>query len=180
MLAIVIGICYRKLHISHIVPIIKESFVTTANVMLIVVSACGFSMYLSWEQIPQKLAKFMMGISSSSAVFLILVVVLVLILGMFLDGTAILMILTPLLAPVATDYGIDLIVFGLIVLVVMYIGCLTPPFGTLMYMTCKLTNVSIPQFCRYSWAFILAMLAVCVVMGFFPGLVTFLPNLVYG
>ena len=180
ILAIVIGICYRKLHISHIFPIIKESFVTTANVMLIVVSACGFSMYLSWEQIPQKLAKIMMGISSSSAVFLILVVVLVFILGMFLDGTAILMILTPLLAPVATSYGIDLIVFGMIVLVVMYIGCLTPPFGTLMYMTCKLTNVSIPQFCRYSWAFILAMLAVCVVMGFFPDLVTFLPNLVYG
>ena len=180
MLAIAIGICYRKLKISHVVPVIKEAFTTTANVMLIVVSACGFSMYLSWERIPQKLAEVMMGFSTSPAVFLILVVVLVFILGMFLDGTAILMILTPLLCPVAQSYGIDLIVFGLIVLVVMYIGCLTPPFGTLMYMTCKLTDVSIPQFCRYSWAFILAMLAVCLVMGLFPSVVTFMPNLIYG
>ena len=180
MLAIAIGICYRKLKISHVVPVIKEAFTTTANVMLIVVSACGFSMYLSWERIPQQLAEVMMGFSTSPAVFLILVVVLVFILGMFLDGTAILMILTPLLCPVAQSYGIDLIVFGLIVLVVMYIGCLTPPFGTLMYMTCKLTDVSIPQFCRYSWAFILAMLAVCLVMGLFPSVVTFMPNLIYG
>jgi len=180
MLAILIGVFYRNLKFSHIIPIAKEAFVTTANVMLIVVSACGFSMYLSWERIPQKLTEIMMGFSSSPAVFLALVVLLVFFLGMFLDGTAILMILTPLLAPVATSYGIDLIVFGLIVLVVMYIGCLTPPFGTLMYMTCKLTGVSIPAFCRYSWAFIVAMLAVCLVMGLFPDLVTFLPNLVYG
>lgn len=180
MLATGIGILYRKLKIEHIVPIIKEAFTCTANVMLIVVSACGFSMYLSWERIPHKLAELMMSVSTSPEVFLLLVTLLVFILGMFLDGTAILMILTPLLYPVAQSYGIDLIVFGMIVLVVMYIGCLTPPFGTLMYVTCKLTDTSIPQFCKYSWAFILAMLAVCVVMAVFPQSVTFLPNLIYG
>ena len=158
----------------------KDAFRSTANVMLIIVSACGFSMYLSWERIPHMMAEWMMGVSTSKWMFLFLSQVIVFILGMFLDGTALLMILTPLFYPIAQGYGIDLIQFGMIMLVNLYCGCLTPPFGTLMYVTCNLTNVSIPQFCKYGWAFILCMLSVCLIMAIFPGIVTFLPNLIYG
>lgn len=180
MLAIIIGLCYKTLKAGHFLTILKEAFQNTANVMLIVVSACGFSMYLSWERIPHMMAEWMMSVSDSKYVFLGLTIALVFILGMFLDGTAILMILTPLLYPVAQSYGIDLIVYGVVVLITMYVGCITPPFGTLMYLTCNLTDTSIPNFCRYSWSFIVAMLAVCGVVILFPGLVTFLPNLIYG
>ena len=180
ILAIVIGLIYRSLKPRHFKPIMKDAFRSTANVMLIIVSACGFSMYLSWERIPQMMAEWMMGVSTSKWMFLFLSQVIVFILGMFLDGTALLMILTPLFYPIAQSYGIDLIQFGMIMLVNLYCGCLTPPFGTLMYVTCNLTNVSIPQFCKYGWAFILCMLSVCLIMAIFPGIVTFLPNLIYG
>lgn len=180
MLSIVIGVGYKSLKLSHIIPILKEAFKNTANVMLIVVSACGFSMYLSWERIPQHLAEWMMSVSASPYVFMALTFAVVFLLGMFLDGTAILMILAPLLCPVAASYGIDLVAYGMFVLVVMYIGCLTPPFGTLMYVTCNIVGTSIPDFCKYSWAFILAMSVICLIIAVFPGLITFLPNLVYG
>ena len=180
ILAIVIGLIYRSLKPRHFKPIMKDAFRSTANVMLIIVSACGFSMYLSWERIPQMMAEWMMSVSTSKWMFLFLSQLIVFILGMFLDGTALLMILTPLFYPIAQGYGIDLIQFGMIMLVNLYCGCLTPPFGTLMYVTCNLTNVSIPQFCKYGWAFILCMLSVCLIMAIFPGIVTFLPNLIYG
>ena len=180
ILAIAIGLIYRSLKPRHFKPIMKDAFRSTANVMLIIVSACGFSMYLSWERIPHMMAEWMMGVSTSKWMFLFLSQVIVFILGMFLDGTALLMILTPLFYPIAQSYGIDLIQFGMIMLVNLYCGCLTPPFGTLMYVTCNLTNVSIPQFCKYGWAFILCMLSVCLIMAIFPGIVTFLPNLIYG
>ena len=180
ILAIVIGLIYRSLKPLHFKPIMKDAFRSTANVMLIIVSACGFSMYLSWGRIPQMMAEWMMSVSTSKWMFLFLSQLIVFILGMFLDGTALLMILTPLFYPIAQSYGIDLIQFGMIMLVNLYCGCLTPPFGTLMYVTCNLTNVSIPQFCKYGWAFILCMLSVCLIMAIFPGIVTFLPNLIYG
>lgn len=180
-LAIIIGAgIYRTLKPEHIKPIMKESFVSTANIMLVIVSAMTFSMYLSWERIPQDLATMMMHVSDNKWVFMLLANILIFIMGMFLDGTALLLILTPILYPIAQQYGIDLIVFGMVMLVNLYCGCLTPPFGTLMYVTCNLTDVSIPQFCKYAWGFILAMLAVMLLMAVCPGLVTFLPNLVYG
>ena len=180
ILAIAIGLIYRSLKPRHFKPVMKDAFRSTANVMLIIVSACGFSMYLSWERIPHLMAEWMMSVSTSKWMFLFLSQVIVFILGMFLDGTALLMILTPLFYPIAQSYGIDLIQFGMIMLVNLYCGCLTPPFGTLMYVTCNLTNVSIPQFCKYGWAFILFMLSVCLIMAIFPGIVTFLLNLIYG
>ena len=148
--------------------------------MLIIVSACGFSMYLSWERIPHMLADWMMSVSTSKYMFLLLSQIIVFFLGMFLDGTALLLILTPILYPMAQSYGLDLLQFGMVFLVNLYCGCLTPPFGTLMYVTCNLTDVSIPDFCKYGWAFILVMITVCVIMALFPAVPTFLPNLIYG
>lgn len=180
ILAIVIGLIYRSLSPAHFKPIMKDAFLSTANIMLIIVSACGFSMYLSWERIPQLLAEWMMSVSTNKYMFLLLSQLVVFVLGMFLDGTALLLILTPILYPMAQSYGIDLLQFGMIFLVNLYCGCLTPPFGTLMYVTCNLTDVSIPEFCKYGWAFILVMILVCVIMAIFPQVPTFLPNLIYG
>ena len=124
--------------------------------------------------------KALMDFSGNKWVFLIIANLLIFVMGMFLDGSALLLILTPLLYPIAAAYEIDLIVFGMIMLVNLYCGCLTPPFGTLMYITCNLTDVSVPQFVKYAWGFIVAMLSVMLLMAVFPGIVTFLPNLIYG
>ena len=180
MLAIIIGICYRNLKPNLILPILKESFDCVANVMLITVSACGFSTYLTWERIPHKMAQAMLEFTSNPTIFMLLVLVLVLFLGMFVDSTALLMVLTPIFYPIAEAYGIDLIAFGIILIISVNIGAITPPFGGLMFLSCKFTGCDIPEFTKYALPFILCMICVVLLIIFFPGIATFMPNLIYG
>ena len=97
-----------------------------------------------------------------------------------MDGTAMLMIVTPILYPVAQEYGIDLIQFGILELINGYIGSLTPPVGGVMYTVCNILNVSIPDFFREAKPFIAVLMVVMILLAVFPQLTTFLPNLLYG
>jgi C4-dicarboxylate transporter DctM subunit len=99
---------------------------------------------------------------------------------MFLDGTAMLMIMTPLLYPAARAFGINVIQFGILMIVNASIGSLTPPLGGVMYITCNLCKVTIIDFVKHVWPFILALIAVLVLLMVFPQISTFLPNLIYG
>ena len=106
--------------------------------------------------------------------------VFMLIMGMFIDGTAMLMIMTPIFYPVAAAYGIDIIQFGILMLINGYIGSLTPPVGGVMYIVCNLTKVPIPQFFKQVWPFIAVLIVVSVLIALFPVLSVGLPNLIYG
>jgi TRAP-type C4-dicarboxylate transport system permease large subunit len=106
--------------------------------------------------------------------------VILLIMGMFLEGGAALMIITPLLLPVAKQLGVDVIHFGLVAIINIMIGGLTPPFGSMMFTTCGITKCTIGEFLKEVWPFILCLLAVLLLCTFVPGIVTFLPNLIYG
>ena len=123
----------------------------------------------------------LLGFTDNRLVFLIIVNLLLLFFGMFLDGTALLMIMTPLLYPAAQAFGCDLVAFGIVIIINISMGSLTPPFGGLMYVTCSLTKTSIPAFMRYAWAFLVAMAVVLILLMVFPNqLVLLLPNLLYG
>ena len=106
--------------------------------------------------------------------------VILLIMGMFLEGGAALMIATPLLLPIAKTLGVDVIHFGLVCIVNIMIGGLTPPFGSMMFTTCGITKCPISDFLKEVWPFILCLLAVLLLCTFFPTIVTIVPNLIYG
>lgn len=171
---------YKTIKWKHIPIILQESFHSIASIMLLIVPSVVFGVYLNWEGIPQKITELMLSFTSSKVVFYIIVNLMLLVFGMFLDGTALLMIMTPLLYPAAQAFGCDLIAFGIIIIINISIGSLTPPFGGLMYVTCSLTKTSIPDFCRYAWAFIVAMLVVLIILMLFPQIILFIPNLIYG
>lgn len=147
---------------------------------MIVVSAVLFGLYLSWERIPQNITNAMLAVTDSPVMFLLLANILVFVMGMFLDGTAVLMIATPLLFPAAQAYGINAIQFGIILLMNQSVGGLTPPFGGVMYICCHLCKVEIPDFVKAAWPFIVTILVMLVLLCAFPGLSTFVPNLMYG
>lgn len=170
---------YKTIRLEHIKPMLSEAFHSTASIMLLIVSSIVFSTYLSWERIPQSLAALMMNMTDSKIVFWVAVNLILLFLGMFLDGTALLMIMTPLLYPIAQVYGIDLIVFGIVIIINIAMGSLTPPFGGVMYVVCTLTKVSIIDFLKYSWAFLVAMAVVLILLMVFPQLITFMPDLIF-
>lgn len=178
LMCLVIGaFVFREIHVKDIKPMLIEAFSSMANVSLIVVSAVLFGLYLSWERIPQDITGLMLNVTDSPAMFLILANILVFIMGMFLDGTAVLMIATPLLFPAAQAYGINPIQFGLIMIMNMSVGGLTPPFGGVMYICCHLCNVEIPDFCKKAWPFIGCILFMLILLCCFPGISTFVPEM---
>ena len=180
MCAFIGAVVFKDLKLEHIKPMLKESFSSMANVSMIVVSAVLFGLYLSWERIPQNIAAAMLSVTDSPAMFLLLANILVFVMGMFLDGTAVLMIATPLLFPAAQAYGINPIQFGIILIMNQSVGGLTPPFGGIMYVCCHLCKVEIPDFVKACWPFILDMILMIILACAIPGLSTLIPSLMYG
>lgn len=178
VLCVVVGaFIYKELKWKDVPKILLEAAISTCSIMFVITSASVFGYYLSWERIPQQLTAAIVGFTSSPVVFLIIVNLFILILGMFLEGTAMLLIVTPLLYPTAVSMGIDPIHFGLVIIVNQAIGGITPPFGSIMYLCSSLCKVSILDFCKKSWPFILALLIVLLIITYFPQLVLFLPNM---
>lgn len=178
---IVGGLVYRRLSFKkHFIPILLDTIAGTSSVVLIMVSASVFGQYLSWVNIPKIVANGILALTDNKYAFLMLCNLVLLILGMFLEGGAALMITTPLLLPVAHQLGVDTIHFGIVMIVNIMIGGITPPFGSMMFTTCGITKCPISEFLKEVWPFILCLLVVLILLTFFPILVTIVPDLIYG
>lgn len=176
--SILIGIfVYRKLKWEHMVPILKDTIYGTGTVVLIIVSASVFGYYLNWERIPQDLTGLLLDLTTNKYAMLAILNILLLVLGMFLEGGAALIIVAPLVVPVVVKLGVDPIHFGMIIIVNIMIGGVTPPFGSMMFTTCSVTKVSVSDFVKEVWPFIIALLAALIVVTYCPDLIMYLPNL---
>ena len=178
----VIGrLVYKKLSFrKHLIPILLDTISGTSSVVLIMVSANVFGQYMTWINLPKIVASAILGITENKWVFMILCNVVFLIMGMFLEGGAALMIITPLLLPVARTLGVDVYHFGLVAIVNIMIGGITPPFGSMMFTTCGITRCPITDFLKEVWPFILCLFLVLMLLTFCPVLITILPDLMYG
>ena len=179
---LIIGkLVYRKLSFrKHMIPILMDSIAGTSSVVLIMVAANVFGYYMTWINLPKVVANAMLAISTNKYIFLIITNFILLIMGMFLEGGAALMIITPLLLPVAKQLGVDPIHFGLVAIVNIMIGGITPPFGSMMFTTCGITHCPISEFLKEVWPFILCLTIVLLMCTFCPTLITIVPNLLYG
>ncbi|MAU19617.1 MAG: C4-dicarboxylate ABC transporter [Martelella sp.] len=171
---------HRELKLSSFPLIITETVLATAVVMLIICAAGAFGFYMTWEQIPAKGAALLLGITENPLMLLLLINVLLLVIGMLIEGTAALILLTPILVPAITKLGIDPLQFGIVMVVNLTIGGVTPPVGTLMFTSCSVLGVSIGEYMREAWLFFVALLAVLLALVFFPSIVTFLPDMMMG
>ena len=178
LFCVIIGVFfYKQLKWEHFPIIMKNTLLGTSSVMLIIIAASVFGQYLSWERIPHQLTRSILAFSSDPRVILVVINVLLLILGMFLEGGALLIIVAPLLVPLMKTLNVDLIHFGLILIVNIMIGGITPPFGSMMFTTCAITGSTVGEFIKEILPFIVALLAVLVIVTYMPSLVMFLPNL---
>ncbi len=171
---------YKETKFSQIPQIFSEAFHSTSSIMLMIIAALLFGMYLSWARIPQNVAAWLMTITTSKYVFLFISMILLLIMGMFLDGTAMLMIMTPIFFPIAQSFGIDAVHYGILMIVNASIGSLTPPLGGVMYVVCNILHVSIPDFVKAALPYIVVLMLLLLAMMFVPQIVTLLPDLIYG
>ncbi|QEN06868.1 TRAP transporter large permease [Oceanispirochaeta crateris] len=168
---------YKELKWKHFPIILKNTVYSTSSVVLIIVAASVFGQYMSWERIPHQLTQSLMTFSGSPWLMLVVINLFLLFLGMFLEGGAVLIIVAPLLVPVIRTMGIDVVHFGLVLIVNIMIGGITPPFGSMMFTTCSITKVSVGDFMREIWPFIIALILVLLVVTYIPAVVMFLPNL---
>ena len=176
VLCVFVGmVIYKELHPRDLIVVAKESFASVANVFGIIISATVFGLYLTYAQIPQKLTSLILGMDVGPIGFLLLVNVMLLIMGMLIDSAAVLLIAVPLLYPVAIQLGIDPIHFGVVCILNLSIGALTPPFGATMYQCCNLCEIEMPEFLKQGKELIAALLIALLVVTFVPGVSTLLP-----
>ena len=171
---------YKELKKEHIIPIFKETVYGSSSVVLIIVAASVFGYYLNWERIPQTMTTWLLGITQNKYFMLMIFNVLLLVAGMFLEGGAVLIILTPLLAPVAVGLGVDVIHFGLICIINIMIGGLTPPFGSMMFTCCSITGCKLEEFTKEALPFMFALIITLLFITYIPQITLVLPNLLYG
>ena len=177
--AMFLGIIYKEMHMKDIVQGMKETVTTTASIMLIVSAASVFSWVLTKEKIPQQLTEWMMATINNKYVFLLVLNIFLLIVGMFIEGNASMIILVPLLAPIAKSYGINEIQFAMVYIFNNAIGALSPPMGTLMFVTCSITKCKTAAFIREAVPFYFLLLINLMLLTWIPGFTTVLVNLFY-
>jgi len=177
--ALVLGIMYREMKLKDIATGLKETVATTASIMVIVGAASAFAWVLTRCQIPQKFTQLVLGTIHNKYVFLIAVIIFLIIVGMFIEGNAALIVLVPLLAPVANAYGLDPIHFAMVYIFTMACGGVTPPVGTLIFVTCGITKCKIKDFIIECIPFYIMLFICMLLIAFVPWISTGLVNLIY-
>ena len=176
--ALVVGMfVYREIKLSNLKEILLSSVMTTASVMLIVSASNLFGWIMTREQLPQAAANLFLSISDSKYVFLLLVNLLLLLVGLFCDAGAAIVILAPILAPVASALGIDLIHFGIIMMVNLAVGMMTPPVGVNLYVVCDTANVKIESMMKYLLIYFAVLVADILLITYIPAISLTLPAL---
>lgn len=168
---------YKEMKFEHMKLALIETARSTAGVMLIIMACSAFAWILTWEQVAQGVAGFITGFSTNPITFLLVLNVFLLILGMFVEGNAAIIVLVPLLMPTVKLLGIDPIQFGLIMILNLAIGCLTPPMGTVMFIATAMTGTKVGEFVREGAPLFLALLVALGLVTFVPAISTWLPNL---
>lgn len=168
---------YKEITLRDIPKILSDSTMTMATVLLIMSASTIFGWILTKLQIPQAVAKGFLGISSSKYIFLLLVNVLLLFIGMFCEAGAAMVILAPLLAPVAVTLGIDLVHFGVIMMSNLAIGMMTPPVGVNLYVVCDTAKVKIEGMFPYLVKYFFALVAGVLIITYIPQLSLLFVNL---
>lgn len=179
--AFFVEICIHKdMQLRDVKKVIVSSAVTSATLLVIVAGASVFGEYLTFEQVPNKIANAVVASISSPWVFLLAVNILLLIIGMFMDIISATLILTPIFLPLLSKFGIDTMHFGLLMTINLGIGYCTPPLGVSLYISGATVDRDLLFVSKAVIPFLLIQVAILLVLTYWPALVLYLPKLVYG
>jgi len=170
------GALYRTLSFKSLYEILVDSARSSAAVGVVIGGAFILNYIVISENIPGALTAFLQGLDVSPITFLIFINILVLLLGCFLDATTIILVIVPLFIPVCKALGIDLIHFGVLVVVNSMIGLITPPYGILLFVINAVTGISLKEIISEIWMFIFVLIIALLIMIFFPEVILWLPE----
>jgi tripartite ATP-independent transporter DctM subunit len=170
------ALLYRSLSLRDILRMFVESARATSVVALLIAGAFVLNYIVATERVPEQVAAWLDGSQMSPLMFLLLVNVLFLALGCLFDATTMLLVLVPLFIPTCRALGIDLVHFGVVIVVNIMIGLITPPYGVLLFVMSGLMRTPLAAIIREIWAFIGILLAALLIMTCVPDIVLWLPR----
>ncbi|WP_118138518.1 TRAP transporter large permease [Oceanicella sp. SM1341] len=179
--ALLVGIViYRELPLAALPGILRRTVISTAAIMLIISAAALFSFLISRSGLPREVAAWVSGVFESKITFLLAVNVLLLIIGMFIETSAAILVLAPIFTPIAVQYGVDPVHFGVIVVVNLALGMFTPPLGVNLFAACAVARIPLEKIIPQLLWFVLVVLACLMLVTYIPGIALWPVHLITG
>ncbi len=179
--AVLVGVfAYKELTLKTFLKAMGDSVVDIAAIMFIISLSGIFGYGIPFEKIPDLVSSLILGITNNKFLVLMIIYFVLLVLGMFIDGSVVILLFTPIFLPLAMKVGWDPVVFGILFCSVVTMGNMTPPVGLAMYAACQILDTPIKDYIKQMWPFIFTVFIFLAIIMLFPNLILFLPNLIYG
>ena len=169
---------YRQIDLKGLLHIIYHSMITSCKTLFIIAIANFLAYFMMHQRIPNQVIDALMGISSNPTVLILLIIFVLLILGMFLEGTAVILIVTPIFLPIIDQIGMSYVQFGVVMILASMIGLLTPPVGMSLYAVSSITNVKLMDLSKEVLPYVIGITTVLLLCAFVPPLSCWLPQFV--
>ena len=178
--SLIVGmVMHREIKFRDLMPILKKSVMSSAVIMFIIANAGLFAFLITRAGVPDAIGHWLQEVLKSPMMFLLGINVALFFIGMFIETSAAIIVLAPILAPVAMKFGIDPVHFGLVMVVNLALGMITPPFGVNLFAACTVAKISLDRIVTQLLPFVLVVLACLMVITYVPELSLFLRDLVY-
>jgi tripartite ATP-independent transporter DctM subunit len=177
LLMIVLGLIYRTLTFRVLLQSLRETAVITGSIGLILGSAALLGLILTRAHVSRDVAELVTSVSSEPWIFMLMVGIVLLILGTVVDATAAILVTVPVLLPIAMSLGVDPVYFGVVMIINLMIGLLTPPVGSVLFVTASVTGRSVEEVFRGIVPFLIPLIAVLILVTAFPAIALWLPGL---
>lgn len=175
--AFVFGIITKKINFGNIYEVFKNAVLGTTVPMFIIGIAAVFGWIMTRYNFPQQLAALMEGLTSDPNVFILIIMAIYFVLGMFMEANAGMIIMTPIIYPIAVQYGFSAVHLGVLTVIVFCIGSITPPVGLQLFIASSIAKVPLSKTARTIWPYVLMLSIVTVICALLPEIVMALPNL---
>jgi len=169
-------VIYREVKIKELPAIMLQSAVTTAVVLMLIATSMAMSWFLTHQNIPQNISAFLLGLTKSKILILLIINLMLLVVGTFMDMTPAVLIFTPIFLPIVKEYGINPLHFGIIIIMNLCIGICTPPVGTVLFLGCGIANTTVTKIMRYLLPCFGAMIIVLFICTYTPQISLVLPR----
>lgn len=178
--ALIVGfLIHRELSLRDLLPVLRKSVISSAVIMFIIANAGLFAYLITRAGVPDALGQWLTEVLRSPAWFLLGVNAALFVIGMFIETSAAIIVLAPILVPVAAHFGIDPVHFGIIMVVNLAMGMITPPFGVNLFAACTVARISLDQIIRHLLPFVLVILGCLMIITYVPGISLGLRDLVF-
>jgi TRAP-type transport system large permease protein len=179
--AVAIGLfAYRMLTLAGMREALEGSLIDVGAVMFLIALSGIFGYGIVFERVPEIISTWMLGLTDNGDLVMVLIVLAILVAGMFIDGSVLIIMLTPIFLPLVQRYDVDPVHFGLVFIIAATIGNFTPPVGAAMFVVCQILRCPIGEYTRESVPFLIAVSAVTLLLIFVPEVVLVVPNWIFG